>query len=304
MSLLHVWREIFTSAPGGDVTHLYVWHDFFPCICGVIHLYVWRDLFIRTTGEGVVTWLLYRYGVRCLYVWHGTFTRTAGKRMATWLIYFCIVTHLNVGHDWFTRSLGEQVVTWLCYRCGMTCLHAWHGICVICGMTHWHMWPDSFTRSPGEGVAMWLLYMIIVTHFISLFFKCVCYMTHVHVRQARMQCLMRCHVWHDSFTCATWLIHMYNRRGGGNMTPVCEYRDSSACVTWLIYTYDRRGGSIWRGMCAVWFERGRVSFEPRFATGVFCVCVVWLIHVWNRCLWHDLFLLAYTPECCLNFHTE
>ena len=188
MSLLHVWREIFTSAPGGDVTNLYVLHHCFPCICGVIHLYVWRDLFTCTTGEGVVTWLLYG-DVTPLHVWceasvcvawhiH-SYARQAGGDVTHLLLYCDLskcrswlirtfsrrgcgdVTLLHVWHDFFT------CVTWLfhthCRQGGSNVTHLhlcfYASLCGACGMTQSHVryvrrwWRASFTSM------LWPLYV-------------------------------------------------------------------------------------------------------------------------------------------------
>jgi len=40
------------------------------------------------------------------------------------------------------------------------------------------------------------------------------------------------YVWHDSFICVTWLIHMFNR------THSYVWHDSFICVTWLIHMCD------------------------------------------------------------------
>jgi len=46
-------------------------------------------------------------------------------------------------------------------------------------------------------------------------------------------------VWHDSFTCVTWLIHMCD------MTHSHVWHDSFTCVTWLIHMCDMTNSHVW-----------------------------------------------------------
>jgi len=48
------------------------------------------------------------------------------------------------------------------------------------------------------------------------------------------------YVWHDSFMCVTWRIHMCN------MTHSYVWHDSFICVTWLIHTSDMTHSYVWR----------------------------------------------------------
>jgi len=80
------------------------------------------------------------------------------------------------------------------------------------------------------------------------------------------------YLWHDSFVCVMWLIHVYD------MTRMCVWHDSLLCVTWLVM-YVR----------VTWLD--------------VCVCV------WHDCLlmrvWHDL-LIWYVHWCmtewCMSWH--
>jgi len=47
------------------------------------------------------------------------------------------------------------------------------------------------------------------------------------------------HVWHDSFTCMTWLLHLYG------MTPRHIWHDSITHMTWLLHLYDTTPSHIW-----------------------------------------------------------
>jgi len=59
-------------------------------------------------------------------------------------------------------------------------------------------------------------------------------------------------VWHDSFICVTWRIHMWD------MTHLYVWHDSLICVTWLIHLCDMTHSYVWHD-----------AF----------ICVTWLIHM-------------------------
>jgi len=61
-----------------------------------------------------------------------------------------------------------------------------------------------------------------------------------HVIQMIHMCDMtHSYVWHDSFTCVTWLIHMCD------MTHLHVWHDSFICVTWLIHMCDMTHSYGW-----------------------------------------------------------
>ena len=73
-------------------------------------------------------------------------------------------------------------------------------------------------------------------------------------------------MWHDSFICVTWLIHMCD------ITHSYVWHDSFICVTWLIHMCDITHAYVWHD-----------SF----------ICVTWLIHMCDMThsyVWHDSFL--------------
>jgi len=137
----------------------------------------------------------------------------------------CVFVEMCVWHDLF------MCVTWLTYMCDMThpyytlqmfkYSHAapWH-VCV-CGMTYSYVRPDS-SISHVEDVEV---------------ISCLHPDTHSYV-------------WHDSFICVAWLIHVCD------MTHPNMRHTSSTCATWLIH------------MCDPW-ERLEVEL----------ICVAWLIHM-------------------------
>jgi len=75
--------------------------------------------------------------------------------------------------------------------------------------------------------------------------------------------MTRSHVWHDSFTWVTWLIHMCG------MPPSYVWHNSLICVTWLVHMCDMTRSCVWRD-----------SFT----------CVPWLVHMYDMThsyVWHD-----------------
>jgi len=78
--------------------------------------------------------------------------------------------------------------------------------------------------------------------------------------------LMRVHrwpmscVWHDSFVCVTWCIHMCD------MTYSHVWNDAFICVAWLIHMCDMTHSYVWHDsfICVTWLRH---------------LCVAWLIHM-------------------------
>jgi len=203
---------------------VYGWHDPFICvthvpwlihICDTSHECVWHDSFKR------VTWLIQpssRLCVSLLSILLRSFT------CVTWLIHLCVAWLIRVWYDSFIR------VTRLVHSCDMT--HAY-----VCAVTH------SYVRSSllcASGDTAEVIHMCDLTHsYVWLIHTCatihhesawraytrvfrrdtrihdvimntrVCIFvmnTRVFImntRDASLQC-----VWHDSFICVTWLIHI------------------------------------------------------------------------------------------------
>jgi len=80
------------------------------------------------------------------------------------------------------------------------------------------------------------------------------------------------HVWHDSFTCVTWLIYMCD------MTHLHVWHDSFTCVIWLIYMCDMTHLHVWHD-----------SFTR----------VPWLIYmcdITHLYAWHDSSIVLHTCD--------
>jgi len=159
--------------------------------------------------------------------------------------------------------------TWAgCWWITRTCVMAW----LMCDMTHLHVWRDSFT---------WLVHM--------------CDMTHLHEQPVGESvgavwwhdscgtCHTRClvcdmthsHVWHDSFMCVTWLIHMCD---------MTHLHDTFTCVTWLIHVCDMTHSHVWHvthdDLYVTWLIQSH-GWHDSF------MCVTWLIHMCDMTHLHE-----------------
>jgi len=107
-------------------------------------------------------------------------------------------------------------------------------------------------------------------------------------------------VWHDSFMCVTWLIHVCDMTHAMcDMTHSCAWHDSVKCVTWLSHVCDMTHSYVWHDsfICVTWLIHvcdmtHSYSWHDSF------ICVTWLFHVCDMthsCVWHDSFICV-TPQ--------
>ena len=126
-------------------------------------------------------------------------------------------------------------------------------------MTHSCVWHDSFI------CVAWLIHMCDMTRYsrhTHEWMMCV-YRTMLRVhgmmlRVYRIIVRSHLHVWHDSFICVTWLIHMCD------MTHSYVWHDSFIRVTWLIHMCDMTRSYVWYDSFI------RVTSHHSF------MCVAWL----------------------------
>jgi len=173
----------------------------------------------------------------------------------TWLIY--VMTYSYVWHDAFI------CMTWLIHVMMYSCVKH------VCDMAHSYVWhPHSCAWHPHSYV--WH------DSFIYEACMCVCVCVCVCVcapRVDRHATILIC-VWHDSFVCVTWLIHMCD------MTHLYVWHDSSICVTRRIH------------MCSMYMRL--------FVCVRACVCVraemyrhptFWFVcDMTHSYMWHDWFI--------------
>jgi len=256
-----------------DMTRSYVWHDSWTGLRCVAHhtcdvtwamniwLHMWNLFKVRFDVIGVL------------------WSRNVGKNEthSHMAHHTCDVTHLHVwcepwmddcicgiliGHFWGDRGLlntdcrGNETHSHMVHHtCDVTHLHVWYESWIydcICGILICHCWGDrGLLNTDCRGNEI-----------------------HSHVTHS--------HVWRDSFTCVTWLIHMCD------VTHSYVWRDSFTRVTWLIHTCDVTHSHVWRDsftrvtwlihMCDVTHSHvWRDSFT----------CVTWAMHMslhtWNKC---------------------
>jgi len=104
------------------------------------------------------------------------------------------------------------------------------------------------------------------------------------------------YVWHDSFICVTWLIHMTH-------SAPCHSHDSFICATWLIHmTHSAPCHSYNLFICVTWLITMCDMTHPYVWHDSFiCVrhdsfiCATWLIHMCDMThsyVWRDSFTCA------------
>jgi len=165
----------------------------------------------------------------------------------------------NTKNGLFTRSWTARVR--LILRYGTWIFHMWD-------MTHLLLW--QYVRRCSVAFSFY--------HILE-----VCDMTHWYV-------------WHDSFTCGTWLFRMW------------DIHDSSICGTWLIYL-----GNMFDFVplpflfYQIWEVRDMTHW---YVWNDLFTCGTWLMYTWDMSLsyvGHDSFItlaICSTSFCCLFFFTR
>jgi len=176
---------------------------------------------------------------------------TKSARSETFTLRLISAWH-TVRDTWYvTQSCWYMIVKWL--------LHA------ICDVTHLFTFPVFSARQ-------WT-WLIRTTRFYES-----------HVCLTRLTHLYR-YVWHDSFTCVTWLIHMCD------MTHSYVWQDSLICMTWLIHMCDTTHSYVWHDsfICLTRLTHMYDMTHPYVWHDSF-ICVTRLIHMCDMThsyVWHD-----------------
>ena len=158
-----------------------------------------------------------------------------------------IETHLNVWNDSFVR------VKWFFHMCDTTLSYVWHDLFTfmfvtwlfyMCDMTHSYVKHDMTYPSPKRShLSFWSRETLV----------CVAWLI-------RTGAMTLSYVWHDSFICVTWRIHMCNvtwltrhpsadicqrlihmcnvTHLSWDMTHLCAWHDFWICATWLVHMCD------------------------------------------------------------------
>jgi len=103
------------------------------------------------------------------------------------------------------------------------------------------------------------------------------------------------YVWHDSFICVTWLIHMCD------MTHSYVWHDAFICVTWLIHMRGMTHSYVWHDsfICVTWLIH-MCGMTHSYVWHDSFICVTWLIHMCDMThsyVWHDSFICVPNASC-------
>jgi len=286
-----------------DITHSYVWHDSFICVMWLTHTCVtWLThtcfLVAHTTPNTrhpAFVWVMSQM------LWTSHVTNAVNESCHT---NERVMSHIWTSHVTRMHTRHPAFVAWLIHMCVVTHLYVWHDsfLCVMWGIRMCdvaHSCDDSFICAPRtphvahmapNSLHLWLIHMCDMTHF---FFK-MCDMPHSYV-------------WHDSFTCVTWLICMWDVthscvfpawvHTAPNTRHKCMdfhihtshihvWHYTFICVTWTIHMYDTKNSCmcgmtrsyVWHDsfICVTWLVR-MCDMTHSYVWQDSFVCVTWLI---------------------------
>jgi len=116
------------------------------------------------------------------------------------------------------------------------------------------------------------------------------------------------YVWHDSFRCVTWLIHMCDMTHSHvtRLTHMCDmthsyvWHDSFICVTWLIrgcdITYEWVTSHMKWVMSQIWMTHARLTLSAIERLPLIHMC-----DTTHSYVWHNSFISNVTP--CAMTHS-
>ena len=257
-------------------------------LCGMTHSFEWR-------GSWICVIRLTHMCDMTRDVWYDSLT------CVTWLIHMCDMTHSYVWHDspWCSASPNEPLLShskWMSHvmhMCDMTRMtwhpYVWHDSHDV---AHPYVWHDSFT------CVTCLIHMCDMSHsYVRLIHLGTLLPQTSPYNDTRNPLLLQYpSVWHDSFICVTWRIHMYDSfwhhyhtRDPLLLQYPSVWHDSFTCATWRIHVCDMTHSHVWH--------------DP-------ITCVKWPIHMCDMIdshVWHDSFICLtlfdttiplVTPFCC------
>jgi len=203
----------------------------------------------------------------------------------TCLIYMCDMTHSYVWRDSFICVLVLSAI-WNLKFGDLMCVRMCVMTNYLCDMTHLYVWYDSFI------CVTWLIRMCDVTHLyvwwcypqFEMWRPDVC--LYVRHDESFVWHMTHLYVWHDSFICVTWLIHVCD------MTHSYVWRDSFICVLVLSAIWILEFGDLMCvRMCVM--SNHMCDMTHSYVSHDSFICVTWLIHVCDMTrsyVWHDSFI--------------
>ena len=139
-------------------------------MCDLTHLYVWHDTFIR------VTWLFHACAT-----WLIAPVRYDSYTSVIWLIQYYLLLTLD------RRKY---------HVCLLSQSHAWHASSFIRATPLIHVCDISLTRAWHDSFTITFYWLMVVINITSL------------SRPTHIRDMTHSHMWHKTFTCVTWHIHM------------------------------------------------------------------------------------------------
>ena len=220
-------------------------------VCGMSHSHAWHECKVginKYTHSGMG--LLRLVGSLKLYVSFAkeTYKREYILQKSTTTLRRLLIVATPYDYKSFAWHNSFTYVTCLIH----VCVH-------VCDMSHWHVWHDPFTCvtwrnhicdmtaklvSISAHTQVWLRvsYETWHIHVCETTHSYLRHITHIHESVHTRECIMshiymsHCHkheyVWHDSFTCVTWLIYMCD------MMHSRVWTDSCIWVIWRIHMCD------------------------------------------------------------------
>jgi len=217
------------------------------------------------------------YDMAHAYVRHDIFTRITHHTWALWFVDAKVLM--------FPRIPMMSIYIW-----AMTRAYVYHKatcrihICVtwLANLSFWKWAREMITRSLAKKILIQMRDMTLRTGGLHVCAR-VCERDDDKLSKV-LSTPPRCtvsYVWHDSFTCVTWLLCMCD------MTPLYVWCDSITCMTWLIHMCDITPLYVWCDSftCATWFiymcemTHSYVWKSHSYLWHGSIICATWLIYI-------------------------
>jgi len=229
----------------------------------MIHWHLHVTWFIHKCDIYVMSRLCIRPAKGCTNLW-----RCCWQLVMVWqYMYMCDMIHWRLHVTWFIHKCDIYVMSRLCIRPAKGCTNLWRycwqlvmvwQYMYMCDVIHWRLhvtwfihkcdiyvmsclWIHSAKGCTNSWRYCWQLVMQ---------WWCMCDMIH-------LSDMTHSYVWHDSFICVTWRIHMCDMTemllAIVNVVVVHVCHDSFTsvtCVLWFIHKWDMTRGLV--VICVTW----------------------------------------------------